>query len=243
MRELRLAGMLSALEIQFAQPSVQAMSFEDRLGLLVDAEVSARDTKKFSKLLKDAKLKEPSACIENIDYDPARALDRPLIMTLGNCNWVDAGQHIIITGPTGAGKSWLACALGHQVCRRNRAVRYFRVSRLVEQLSIAKGDGSIHRLRGQLARPAVIILDDWLMAPLDATSAREVLELVDDRMGKNSFILTSQHPVDTWHDRIGEPTVADALLDRIVHSSHRIDIKGESIRKRRGIGAIKPKTS
>lgn len=235
MRELRLAGMVDALELQLGQTSVQALSFEDRLGMLVDAEVSARETKRLTKLLKDAKLKESAACIENIDFDPARALDRSLISTLATCHWAEVGQHIIITGATGAGKSWLASAFGNQLCRRGMSVRHFRLSRLIEELSIAKGDGSLARFRAQLARASVIILDDWLMAPLDASSAREILELVDDRTGKNSLILTSQHPVAEWHDRIGEPTVADALLDRIVHSAHRIDIQGESLRKRRGI--------
>ena len=241
LRDLRLAGMASALELQLGQAPVQALPFEDRLGMLVDAEVSARDTKRLEKLLKDAKFKETNACIENIDYDPTRALDRSLILSLANCNWAEKGQHIIITGATGAGKSWLACAFGNQLCRRGRSVRYFRLSRLIEALAVAKGDGSLGRLRLQLARTAVIILDDWLMAPMDAVSAREILELVDDRTGRNSLILASQHPVEGWHDRIGEPTVADAILDRIVHSGHRIEIRGESIRKRRGIGGLKPK--
>ena len=240
LRELRLTGMANALEIQLGQTAAQALSFEDRLGILVDAELSSRDTKKLARLLRAAKLKEPSACVENIDYAPARSLDRSFIMSLANCNWVDTGQHVIITGATGAGKSWMACALGNQICRKGKSVHYFRLSRLIEQLSIAKSDGSLGRFRAQLARTAVIILDDWLMAPLDTASAREVLEVVDDRTGTSSLILASQHPVDVWHDRIGEPTVADALLDRIVHSAHRIEIRGESLRKRR---SITPSTS
>lgn len=235
LRELRLTGMLGALELQLGQPDAQSLPFEDRIGMLVEAEISTRNTKRMAKLIKDAKLKEPCACIEGIDYDPARGLDRSLINSLALGHWVDNAQHIIITGATGAGKSWMASAFGIQLCRQGKSVRYFRQSRLVEQLAVAKGDGSLPRLRANLAKASVIILDDWLMAPLDASSAREVLELVDDRAGKGSLILTSQHPVTEWHDRISEPTVADAMLDRIVHSSHRLEIRGESIRKRRGI--------
>lgn len=202
-------------------------------------EMSTRDTKKLERLLKDSKFKE-QACIENINYDPQRRLNRSLIMTLSTGNWVEAGQNIIITGATGSGKFWLACAFGNQLCRRGISVKYFRLSRLVEQLSVAKGDSSLARLRAQLAKTSVLMLDDWLMAPLDVASAREILELIDDRTGKNSLILTSQYPVETWHDRIGEPTVADAILDRIIHSAHRIEIKGESIRKQKGLNNSVP---
>lgn len=235
LRELRLTGMIAALEIQLQQTDVQALAFEDRLGMLVDAEMSSRNNKKLERLLKDAKFKE-QACIENINYDPKRKLNRSLIVTLATGNWVEVGQNLIITGATGAGKSWLACAFGNQLCRRGISVKYFRLSRLIEQLSVAKGDGSLARLRAQLAKASVLMLDDWLLAPLDAASAREILELIDDRTGKNSLILTSQYPVETWHDRIGEPTVADAILDRIIHSAHRIEIKGEeSMRKQKGL--------
>lgn len=241
LRELRLSGMARTLEIQLEQTSVQSLSFEDRLGMLVDAEISERDTKKHAKLLKDAKLKVPSACIENIDFSPQRKLDRSRIMSLANCNWVESGQHLIITGATGVGKSWMACAIGNHLCRQGKSVRYFRLSRLIDALSVAQGDGSIIKFRTQLSRASVIILDDWLMTPLDAVTAREILELVDDRTGKNSLIITSQYRVEGWHDRIGEPTVADAILDRIVHSSHRIEIMGESIRKLRGVNPEKNK--
>jgi DNA replication protein DnaC len=240
LRDLRLAGMIAALEIQLQQIDVQALAFEDRLGMLVDAEMSLRDNKRLERLVKDAKFKE-LACIENINYDPKRMLNRSLIMTLATGNWVEAGQNLIITGATGTGKSWLACALGNQLCRRGISVKFFRLSRLIEQLSVAKGDGSLTRLRAQLAKASVLILDDWLMAPLDAPSAREILELIDDRTGKNSLILTSQFPVNTWHDRIGEPTVADAILDRIIHSAHRIEIAGDdSMRKLNGLNNSVP---
>jgi DNA replication protein DnaC len=238
--ELRLNGMADALRSQLEQVSVQELSFDERLGLLVDAELSARQTKKLKRLLDDAKLKEPSACLANTDYAPSRGVGRAQIMSLATCHWVDTGQHVIITGATGVGKTWLACAIGHQVCLRGKPVRYLRAPRLLEQLSTAQGDGSLSRFRAQLARASVLILDDWLMAPLDAASAREILELVDDRTGKGSLVITSQHPVETWHDRIGEPTVADAILDRIIHSAHRIKIGGESIRKLHGLEQSEP---
>lgn len=215
---------------------MQALPFEDRLGLLIDTEIALRETKKCARLLTRAKLKEPSACIEYIDYDPKRGLDLPLLLMLANCHWVEVGQHVIITGATGSGKSWLACAYGNTLCRSGITVRYFRVSRLLEQITIAKGDGSLPRLRSQLSKVSVLILDDWLLSPISAASAREFLELIDDRTGKNSIILTSQYPVDNWHDRIKEPTVADAILDRMIHVSHRIVIKGGSMRKRKGLG-------
>ncbi|NOU45168.1 MAG: ATP-binding protein [Methyloglobulus sp.] len=236
LKELRLFGMVSALESQRQQTEAQALPFEDRLGLLIDTEITLRETKKCARLLARAKLKGPSACIENIDYDPKRGLDRPLLLTLANCHWVEVGQNLIITGATGSGKSWLACAYGNRLCRSGVSVRYFRVSRLLEQITIAQGDGSLPRLRAQLSKVSVLILDDWLLSPISAASAREFLELIDDRIGKSSIILTSQYPVDSWHDRIKEPTVADAILDRIIHVSHRIVITGGSMRKRKGLG-------
>jgi len=238
MRVLKLTGMVNALEAQLSQTAVQSLSFEDRLGILIDAEASSRSTKKYERLIKNAKLKNPLASIETIDFAPRREIDRQLIMTLANCTWVASNQNIIITGATGAGKTWMACALGSQLCRNGYSVKYFRLSRLLEQINIAKADGSLVRLRSQLLRTDVIILDDWLLAPLNAASARELLELVDDRIGTNSLILASQHPVDEWHNRIGEPTVADAILDRIVHSAHRVIIKGDSsLRKQYGLSS------
>jgi DNA replication protein DnaC len=239
LKELGLLGMVSALENQRQQTEVQALPFEDRLGILVDAEIAARETRKCARLLTQARLKESSACIENIDHDPKRGLDRPLLLTLANCQWVGAGQNIIVTGATGSGKSWLACAYGNKLCRLGISVRYFRLSRLFEQLTIAQGDGSLPRLRAQLSKVSVLILDDWLLSPVNAALAREFLELIDDRIGKTSLILTSQYPVDNWHDRIGEPTLADAILDRIIHVSHRIAIKGGSMRKSKGLEKMK----
>jgi DNA replication protein DnaC len=163
LKSLGLSGMVDALEIQRQQIEVQALPFEDRLGLLIDAETASRETKKCTRLLRNAKLKEPSACIENIDYDPKRELDRSLILTLASCQWVSQGQNMIITGATGSGKSHMASAFGNKLCRAGISVRYFRFPRLIEQMTIAKGDGSLPRLRMQLSRISVLILDDWLM--------------------------------------------------------------------------------
>lgn len=233
LNELKLSGMAQAVNIQLGQTDAQSLPFEDRLAMLVDAEYSYRETKRMKKLVTNAKFAIPSACVEDIDFDNGRKLDRPLISTLTNCNWVEKKQNIIIEGPSGAGKSWMACALGNQICRNGISVRYIKMSRLIEDIQIAKGDGSIKRYRAQLTRVNVLIIDDWLLAPLETTSAREILEILDEAYNIGSLILTSQHPVSDWHSRIAEKTVADAILDRIVHNSHRIKIAGESMRKKK----------
>ncbi|MBA4252203.1 MAG: AAA family ATPase [Chlorobiaceae bacterium] len=231
--DLKLCGMAQAVTAQLNQTEIQSISFEERLAMVVDAEFSYRETKKMKKLLSNAKFAIPSATIENIDFDPSRKLDRPLISTLITCNWVEKKQNVIVEGPSGAGKSWFACALGNQICRNGTSVRYIKMSRLVEEIKIAIGDGSIKRYRAQFARIKVLIIDDWLLAPMETVSAREILEILDDCYNIGSLILTSQHPVSDWHSRIAEKTVADAILDRIVHNSHRIKISGESMRKKK----------
>lgn len=231
LRALKLTGMLEAIESQAAQPDLVSLSFDERFGLLVDYEYSFRENRRLARLLKDAKLKHQQACIEDVDFNPRRGFDKSYLMTLSNCDWIQKRQHLIFTGPAGAGKTWLACAYGHQACRQGLSVIYKRVPRLLEELKIARGDGSIVKFRSQLAKVSVMILDDWGMVPIDGMGLHDLLELVDDRVNTGSLIITSQLPVSTWHEYLGEPTIADAILDRIVHNAHKIEVNGESMRR------------
>lgn len=231
LRILKLTGMLEAIESQAAQPDIVSLSFYERFGLLVDCEYSFRENRRLARLLKDAKLKHQQASIEDIDFNPRRGLDKSYLMTLANCDWIQKRQHLIFTGPAGAGKTWLACAYGHQACRQGLSVIYKRVPRLLEELKIARGDGSIVKFRTQLAKVNVLILDDWGMVPIDGMGLHDLLELVDDRVNTGSLVITSQLPVSTWHEYLGEPTIADAILDRIVHHAHKIEVNGESMRR------------
>jgi len=230
LKTLKLSGMGRWLDEQRTNAATQELSFDEKIGLMVDAETVDRENRRLTRLLKAAKLKH-DACPENIDYRASRQLDRQVISTLLTCDWVEKSLNTIITGPTGVGKTWLGCALGQQAARKGYTVLYKRLSRLLEELEIAYGDGSLHKLRTRLAKVKLLILDDWALAPLSARGRHELLEIIDDRVRKGSILITSQLPIDQWHDYIGEPTVADAILDRIVHSSHKIELKGESMRK------------
>lgn len=232
LRELKLDGMARALEEQRQQPACQELAFEDRLGLLVDREASWRSNRRLERLLRQAKLKHPQACLEDLDYSAGRGLDRRLIAGLSGGDWIAQGQSILLTGPTGAGKTWLACALGQQACRQGASVIQHRVPRLTESLRVAHADGSFVRLLVQLARIDVLPLDDWGMTPLDQAARHDLLEVIDDRRTARSTIITSQLPIKHWHAWLNDPTVADAILDRLVHRSHRIALKGDSRRKK-----------
>jgi len=232
LRELKLDGMARALEEQRQQPACQELAFEDRLGLLIDREASWRSSRRLERLLRQARLKHPQACLEDLDYSPGRGLDRRLIAGLSGGDWIGQGQSIVLTGPTGAGKTWLACALGQQACRQGASVLYQRVPRLTESLRVAHADGSFGRLLVQLARIDVLLLDDWGMTPLDQAARHDLLEVIDDRSTARSTIITSQLPIEHWHAWLNDPTVADAILDRLVHRSHRIALKGDSLRKK-----------
>jgi DNA replication protein DnaC len=232
LRQLGLTGMARALEEQHRQPDSAELTFEDRLAMLVDREALERDNKRLATRLRFAGLRQ-AASPEDVDYRAARGLDRALFQKLAAGTWIEQHQNLLITGPTGVGKTWLACAVGHRACRDNRSVLYQRVPRMLEALALAKGDGRYARMLKNLARVQVLILDDWGLVPLTAEQRRDLLEVVDDRHGRASIIITSQLPVENWHTHIGDPTIADAVLDRLVHSAHRLALKGESMRKLR----------
>jgi DNA replication protein DnaC len=228
---LRLSGMYQALVEQMQTPDIAALSFEERLGLLVDRESTERENRRLTTRLRQAKLRQ-TACIEAIDYRHPRGLDKTLMTRLTTCQWVRDRHNVLITGPTGIGKTWLACALGHKVCREGWTALYLRLPRFLQELPIAKGDGRYGKLLTTLAKTDLLILDDWGLAPLSDENRRDLLELLDDRYDRRATMVTSQLPVDHWHEALGDPTLADAILDRLVHNAYKIALQGESMRKR-----------
>lgn len=230
LRQLRLPGMAQALEEQLTQPPAQALAFEERLGLLVDRELTHRQNMRLGRLLKEARLKQP-ACIEDIDYRAGRGLEKSQMASLASGDWIRAHQNLLICGPTGVGKSYLACALGNQACRQGLSVLYLRAPRLIEELRISHADGSYSKRLSRFAKTDLIVIDDWALSPLTPEARNDLLEIPDDRMNARSTLITSQLPVKHWHEYIGEPTLADAILDRIVHNAHQLTLKGESMRK------------
>ncbi len=231
LRTMKLYGMADAFEQQGAQSEIASLAFEDRFGLLVDQEWIHRENRKLNYRLSRAKLRIPEACVEKIDYRIPRRLNKSLLLRLTNSDWVTKLQNVIITGPTGSGKSFLACALAHKACRDGYAALYCRMPRLLQEMNLAKADGSYGKRLQKLARLQVLILDDWGLSALQDTERRDLLEIMEDRHNRTSTIITSQLPISKWHDVIGEPTIADAILDRVVHNAHKIELKGESVRK------------
>ncbi len=231
LRALRLDGMASALADPVLSHSWADMPFEQRLSMLVQREIDWRNDKRLQRLLKTARLKVGAACIEDIDWRASRNLDRSLIATLAGGDWIRHGRSLLITGATGTGKTWLACALARQAARCGYSVLYTRTTRLLQELQTAHGDGSLARRLAQLARIDLLLLDDFAGAPMQTGERTDLLELLDDRVGTKATLITSQLAVTAWHAWIDDPTVADAILDRIVHGSHRIDLKGASMRK------------
>jgi DNA replication protein DnaC len=227
---MKLAGMAEALRRQSEDSEMGRLSFEERIALLVDQQWTWRENKALTRRLKNARLKLDAA-IEDIDYRHPRRLDRPLLRSLSACGWVTQHQNILILGPTGIGKSFLACALTQKAVRDGFTALYTRAPRLLRDLAVARVDGSLAKLLDRIARIDVLIVDDWAMAPLADTERRDFLEICDDRYATRSTILTSQIPLTHWHDQIGDPTVADSILDRLVHNAHRIELQGASMRK------------
>ncbi len=228
--ELRLNGMKEALCEQQAMPDIDELEFEERLGLLVDRELTAREDRRLKTRLRTARLRQQAA-IEDLDYRHPRGLDKSLMRDLASCQWIKRHLNLLITGPTGVGKTWIACALAHKACRSGYSPQYWRLSRLFDELSYAHADGRYPQLMKKLARTDVIVLDDWGLAKLTAAQRRDLLEVLDDRHNRRSTLITSQLPVEHWHKIIGDPTFADAILDRLVHNAYRITLKGESMRK------------
>ena len=232
LRSLKLTGMADGLEQQLSQPSTHdELGFEERLALLVDRELTHRNNNKVARLLKAAKLKLQAAYPEDIDYQHPRGLIKSQFADLLSSQWVHKHHNVLITGPTGCGKTYLACVLANQACRHGLSVRYFRTSRLLESLSIAHGDGRFPRLIQQLAKTDVLVLDDWGLEKMTLSQRNDVLEIMEDRHGLRSTLITSQLPITQWHKSIGDATLADAILDRLLHNSHKLKLKGESMRK------------
>lgn len=231
LRGMRLGKLADTWLEQRGDADVQALGFDERLGLLVDAEWLNRENKKLARNLKQAKLRLGQAAIEDIDYSGRRKLEKTVMRQLATCQWIDAHQNVIVTGATGVGKTFIACALAQQACRKGYTALYRRVPRIFDELALAHADGTYPRFLAKLAKVDVLLLDDWGLVPLGDTERRDLLEIIEDRYGNRSTILTSQLPIERWHDHVGEATIADAICDRLLHNAHKIDLTGESRRK------------
>jgi DNA replication protein DnaC len=230
LREMRLPGMAEALLDQNNHSEYQSYTFEERLGLLVDHEYISRQNRRLARLLKQAKLRLP-ACVEDIDYQKSRGLDHTLLRSLETCEWIQNHLNCLITGMTGTGKTYLVCALANAACRHGLNARYYRVSNLLAELTAARGDGSYRHLIYQLTGYDLLVLDDWGMAPFKDVEGHDLLDVIEERHDRGSLIIASQLPIENWHETLPDPTVADAILDRIIHNSYRIPLFGPSMRR------------
>lgn len=231
LKSLKLHGMIKAFEEQLANPELQALDFDERLGLMVSRERIEQDNRLMTSRLKRAKLGQ-TAAFEDIDLRTKRGLEKSLVASLASCGWIRTHLNLIITGPTGVGKSYLACALAHKACRDGLSVLYQRTSRLFYELATARGEGRYLRVLKTLSQADLLILDDWGLAPLKEEQRRDFLEIVEDRHSRKSIAIVGQMPVENWHELIGDPTLADAILDRLVHNAYKICMEGDSMRKR-----------
>ena len=238
---LRLGGMAKALSEQMQNHEIGSLTFEERLGLLVDRELTERENRRLTTRLRVARLRQ-QASIEDLDFKGARGMDKSVVMSLSANQWIHDHQNILITGPTGVGKSYLACALGHKACRDCHMVLYQRLPRLLHDLAISRHDGRYKKLMAALLRTDLLVLDDFGIVPVTQEGLRDMLEFLEDRYDRRSTIVTSQVPVKRWHEALADPTMADAILDRLVHNAHKIELKGESMRKIRSV-VDKPKTA
>ena len=228
---LKLYGMATELDRQIsAIDDISGLSFEERLSLLVDMEATSRENRRLKRLLSEAHLRE-NAAIEDIDWSFKRGLDRGGIQSLATCTWIDKRLNALITGPTGVGKTFIACALANAACRQGHSALYFRLPRLLGELKLARADGSFLKFLNRLAKTKLLVIDDWGLNPLSDTERNDILEVLEDRYRSRSTIVASQIPIDRWHEMIGNPTIADAILDRIVHNAYKLDLKGGSMRK------------
>lgn len=230
MQAMKLPAMADAFHRQLESHQWADLSFEERVGMLVDTEWTSREQRKLERLLKAARLRYP-ASIEDVDFKTPRGLDRPAVLSLASCGWIQEQQNLIVTGTTGSGKSYLACAFVERACRSGFSATYVRFTRLLNDLHVARGDGSYSRLLTRLAKTDLLAIDDWLITPLKDQERRDLLEIIEDRYERRATLLATQFPVKSWHEAIGEPTLADAICDRIIHRAHRIDLKGPSIRE------------
>jgi len=238
MQSMKLGAMVDGFHEQISSGQYAKLSFEERLGMLVDAEWTAREQRKLTRRLRTAKLRYP-ASFEDIDFKVPRGLDRQVVLALGSGRWIEEHQNLIISGPTGTGKSFLACALAERACRRGFTAVYRRASRLLHDLAVARGDGSYGRFLIKLAKFDLLAIDDWLIASLKDAERRDLLEVIEDRYERGSTLIATQLPVTAWHESIGEPTLADAICDRLLHRAHRIELKGASLRNTKPMGREK----
>lgn len=231
---LKLTGMRQALEEQFQLPEVVELSFEDRLGLLIDREITERENRRLKRRLSVAKLRQ-QACMEDIDYRHRRGLDKSLMVELTSCEWITQSKNILIIGPTGVGKTYLACALANKACRNGLDAQYIRLPKFLYELKIARADGSYLKRLAQLSKMDLLVLDDWGLNTLSDEQRRDLLEVLEERYANSSTLIASQIPTEHWHELIGDPTIADAILDRLVHNAYKVILEGESMRKHRAM--------